>query len=164
MKRIIPSLLVTLLIVGLISLVGRGNAQGMATGQLGSVGEQAEITLIKKMEEDRVQAGVRKDVEAIAAATADEYLQIDFDGNVRDKAAAMQRIKSSAFQLQSNSLDDMVVRIFGNTAVVTARSTPKGTLNGKDFGQRLRYSRVYVKRDGRWRVVMFQMTHVAGDK
>jgi ketosteroid isomerase-like protein len=116
------------------------------------------------MEEDRVQAGVRKDVEAIAAATADEYLQIDFNGDIRDKSAAMRRIKSSAFQLQANSLDDMVVRIFGNTAVVTARSTPKGTLNGKDFSQPLRYSRVYVKRDGRWQVVMFQMTHVAGDK
>jgi len=163
MERIIPSLLVTLLLGGMISRAGIGNAQEKATGW-GSVGEQAEISLIKKMEEDRVQAGVRKDVEAIAAATADEYLQIDFDGNVRDKAAAMRRIKSSAFQLRSNSLDEMVVRIFGNTAVVTARSTPKGTLNGKDFGQPLRYSRVYVKRDGRWHVVMFQMTHVAEDK
>ena len=159
MTRMIPSLLVTLLLGGLTL----GNAQETATGRMGSLDEQAEITLIRKMEEDRVQAGVRKDVEAIAAATAEEYLQIDFDGNIRDKTSAMQRIKS-AFQLQSNSLDEMVIRIFGNTAVVTARSTPKGTLNGNDFGQPLRYSRVYMKRGGRWQVVMFQMTHVAGDK
>jgi ketosteroid isomerase-like protein len=164
MKPIIPSLLLTCLLGSLVLGVRTGSAQAGAGTPAPSIGAPAEIALIRKMEEDRVQAGVLKNVEAIAAATADEYLQIDFNGTIRDKSTAMQRIKSSAFQLQSNSLDDMVVRIFGDTAVVTARSTPKGTLNGRDFGQPLRYSRVYVKRDGRWQVVMFQMTHVAEDK
>jgi len=164
MKRIIRSLLVPCLFCSLVSGAAMGNAQEAAPRPPRSIGEPAEIKLIAKMEEDRVQDGVRKDVEAIAAATADEYLQIDFNGDIRDKSAAMQRIKSSAFQLQSNSLNDMVVRIFGNTAVVTARGTPKGTLNGKDFSQPVRYSRVYVKRNGRWQVVMFQMTHVAEGK
>ena len=101
---------------------------------LRSVDEDAEIAVIRKMEQDRVQAGVRKDVDAISAVTAEEYLQIDFDGIVRDKSAAMQRIRSSAFQLQSNSLDEMVVRIYGNTAVVTARSTPRGTSTARTSG------------------------------
>jgi uncharacterized protein (TIGR02246 family) len=127
-----------------------------------SLGPPDQIALLMKMEEARVQAGVRKDIEAVAAASADEYLQIDFNGDVRDKAAAMERIKApSAFQLKSNTLDDMVVRIYGDTAVVTARSTPTGTLDGRDFSQPVRYSRVYVKRDGRWQVVTFQMTRVA---
>lgn len=98
------------------------------------------------------------------SATAEDYVQIDFDGKVLDKSATLLRIKSSEIQLQSNSLDDMVVRIFGNTAVVTARATPMGTVSGKDFGGPVRYSRVYVKRDGRWKVVVFQMTRVAGDR
>ena len=164
MSRITRSPLVRCFFFTLVSGAAMSNAQEAAPRTPRSIGTPAEIKLIERMEEDRVQAGVRKDVEAIAAATAEEYLQIDFNGDIRDKAVAMQRIKSSAFQLQSNSLDDMVVRIFGNTAVVTARSTPKGTLNGADFSQPLRYSRVYVKRSGRWQVVMFQMTHLAGGK
>jgi ketosteroid isomerase-like protein len=112
------------------------------------------------MEEERVQAGVRKDVDAVAAATADDYIQIDLDGVVRDKSAAMQRIASSQIQLQSNLLDQMVVRVLGSTAIVTARSTPKGTIDGNEFPP-IRYSRVYVRRDGRWQVVMFQMTRIA---
>ena len=162
MKHMVWSRSVVVLASSLVAIIG--HAQEAAPRSPRSIGEAADIKLITKMEEDRVQAGVRKDVKEIAAATAGEYLQIDFNGDLRDKAAAMQRIKSSAFLLQSNTLDDMVVRIFGDTAVVTARSTPKGTLNGKDFGRPLRYSRVHVKRDGRWQVVMFQMTHVATEK
>ena len=123
-------------------------------------GTAAEIALIKKLEDERIQAGVRKDTDRIAAATADEYVQIDLDGNVFDKAAAMRRIRSSQIQLQSNTIDDMTVRIFGGTAVVTARSTAKGTIDGRDFPQ-VRYSRVYLKRDGQWKVVLFQMTRIA---
>ena len=74
---------------------------------------------------------------------------------------ALRRIKSSQIQLQSNTIDDVTVRIFGSTAVVTARSTPKGTIDGRDFPQ-VRYSRVYMKRDGQWKVVLFQMTLIAG--
>jgi hypothetical protein len=100
MKRIIRSLLVPCLFCSLVSGAAMGNAQEAAPRPPRSIGEPAEIKLIAKMEEDRVQAGVRKDVEAIAAATADEYLQIDFNGDIRDKSAAMQRIKSSAFLLE----------------------------------------------------------------
>lgn len=164
MKRILPPLVVSFLVGGGPLQGGLREAQAADPLRPGSADEQAQIIAIRKMEEDRVQAGVRKDIEAIAAATAEEYVQIDFAGNVRDKAATLRRIKSSEIQLQSNALDDMVIRIFDNTAVVTARSTPKGTLNGKDFSGPIRYSRVYVKRAGRWQVVMFQMTRITGDK
>ena len=134
-----------------------------STGLVRQANDQAEIARIRKMEDERIQAGVRKDTDLIAAATADEYVQIDLDGNVFDKSAAMQRIRSSQIQLQSNAIDEMTVRIFGNTAVVTARSTPKGTIDDRDFPQ-VRYSRVYLKRDGQWKVVLFQMSRIAAGR
>jgi hypothetical protein len=78
-----------------------------------------------------VQAGVRKDVDAIAAVTAYDYVMIDFEGKVRNKAATLERIKSNEIQLQSNSLDEVDVRIYGTTAIVTGRATPKGAIGGK---------------------------------
>ena len=57
------------------------------------------------------------------------------------------------------------MRIYGNTVVVTGRATPKGTVNGKDFGTPIRYSRAYVKKDrGGWQVVLFQQTRVAKEQ
>jgi hypothetical protein len=34
-------------------------------------------------------------------------------------------------------------------------------MEGKDISASVRYTRVYVKRDGRWQVVHFQQTRVA---
>jgi ketosteroid isomerase-like protein len=160
MGRIVRSLLFTLLAGAAALQSAESSAEKAISGEVGSVDEQAEVALIKRMEVDRVEAGVSKDVSAISAVTAEDYVQIDLDGNLRDKAAALRRIESADIQLQSNTLDQMVVRIFGDTAVVTARSTPRGTIDGKDFPP-VRYSRVYVKRGGRWQVVMFQMTRIA---
>ena len=77
-----------------------------------------------------------------------------------DKSAAMQRIRSSQIQLKSNTIDEMTVKIVGDTALVTARSTPIGTIDGRDFPP-IRYSRVYAKRNAEWKVVLFQMTRIA---
>ena len=153
--------LLSVLAPGIPSAKDAGCEQLVAAPRFDSVDVQAQIDLIRKMETERIQAGVRKDTEAIAAATADDYVQIDFDGKVWNKATAMARIRSSEIQLQSNTIDDVDVRIYGNTAVVTARSIPKGTINGKDFSRPMRYSRVYVNRNGRWQVVLFQLTRIA---
>ena len=160
MPKIAALTLLVILVGGHVGPVRAGETLELP----GSNDRAAEAALIRKMEDDRIQAGVRKDVDAIAAATADDYVQIDFDGTVRNKTEAMSRIRSSAIQLQANVVDDMLVRIYGDTAVVSGRATPKGTLNGRDYTAPMRYSRVYVKRDGRWQVVMFQLTRIAGDR
>lgn len=160
MGHIGRSLLFTFLVGAMASHAAATSAEKATTGGVNSSDREREVALITKMEEDRVLAGVRKDVAAISAVTGEDYVQIDLDGNVRDKAAALRRIESMEIQLRSNSVDQMVVRIFGDTALVTARSTPKGIIDGKDFPP-IRYSRVYVKRGGHWQVVMFQMTRIA---
>jgi len=125
-----------------------------------SAQEAATAEEIKKLEHDRVQAGVRKDIDYVAAATADEYVQIDWEGNVLDKTATLSRIKSNNIQLQSNTLDEVSVRVYGDTAVVTGLATRRGFMDGKDISTGVRYTRVYIKRDGRWQVVQFQQTRV----
>lgn len=161
MKHILSSLLLTMLVVGVVLGGKTGNGQKVTAEEAGMGGEQAEIALIKKMEDERIQAGVRKDVEAIAPFTAEEYVQIDFDGRVMDRDATFRRIRSSDIRLRSNSPDDLRVRIYGDVAVVTGRATPKGVVDGREFVDPVRYSRVYVKRDGRWQVVLFQQTRIA---
>lgn len=46
-----------------------------STGLARQANDQAEIARIRKTEDERIQAGVRKDTDLIAAATADEYVQ-----------------------------------------------------------------------------------------
>lgn len=120
-------------------------------------GDAATVALIRQLEEQRIDAGLRKDVAALEATTADDYLQIDMAGNVRDKATQMKRIASSEVKMVSNTLDDLVVRVYGETAVVTGRATAVGTIRGEPY-PRIRFTRVYVKQGATWKVVLFQQT------
>jgi ketosteroid isomerase-like protein len=126
-------------------------------GVLADSGDAATVALIRKLEQQRIDAGLRKDVAALDATTADDYLQIDMAGNVRDKATQMKRIASSEVNMESNTLDEMVVRVYGETAVVTGRATAVGTIRGEPY-PRIRFTRVYVKQSGAWKVVLFQQT------
>jgi hypothetical protein len=60
-----------------------------------SAADRSQIEVIKRLEHERLLARVRKDIQAISLATAGDYTQIDFDGNVLDKAATLRRIRSS---------------------------------------------------------------------
>jgi ketosteroid isomerase-like protein len=136
---------------------------GVALAQRSVAAEESEIVEIKRLESDRIAAGLRKDVKGFADAAADDFIQIDADGRMSDKETTLRRMQSSSAQLLSNPVDEMVVRVYADTAIVTARARPKGVLNGKEFSRVLRYTRVYVKRDGRWRIVLFQQTSIQDD-
>jgi ketosteroid isomerase-like protein len=126
---------------------------------LADSGDHATIALIRTLEQQRIEAGLRKDVAALETTTADDYLQIDMAGNVRDKATQMKRIASSEVRMESNTLDEMIVRVYGKTAVVTGRATAVGTIRGEPY-PRIRYTRVYVERDGAWQVVLYHQTRI----
>jgi ketosteroid isomerase-like protein len=121
--------------------------------------DAATIATILKLENERIAAGLRKDVAALEKTTADDYVQIDMNGNVRDKATQLKRIASSEVTMTANVLDQTVVRVYADTAVVTGRATATGTIRGEPYPP-IRYTRVYVKRDGQWKVVLFQQTRM----
>jgi len=67
-----------------------------------------------------------------------------------------ERIKYEARQIS-----DLRVRVYGNTAIVTGRAMQKGVENAKDYSGENRFTRVYVKKEGRWVSVALQVTLVA---
>jgi ketosteroid isomerase-like protein len=131
-------------------------AAAQSTG--GSTEEQ-----IEKLENDRAQAVVKGDVAALEKTTADDYTIIDRAGRIRDKQATMGAIKSGDIKLTSNKLSDLKVRVYGDTAVVTGRSDAEGSVNGTPSNGPVRFTRVYVKKDGQWQSVAFQQTPITSE-
>jgi ketosteroid isomerase-like protein len=148
-----------LLPVTAVMLAGIALAQNSTTRST----DAQVIQHIKNLELERIQAGARKDVATVDAATADDYVQIDWNGKVLNKADTLARIKSSSIQVQSNRLDEVNVRLYGDVALVAGLATRTGSMDGKDISAAIRYTRVYVKQGGRWQVVQFQQTRVASD-
>jgi len=64
--------------------------------------------------------------------------------------------KSGDLRLESGQSDDVKVRVYKSTAVMTGRFTAKGQFRGKNIDIRERYTAVWVKKDGHWRLVAEQ--------
>jgi len=115
---------------------------------------------IKNLEEARNQAVLHGDVAALDRMTAADYTFITLRGELRTKSDILQGFRSGSFHYESRQISDLKVRVYGNTAVVTGRSIQKGMENGKDYSGDYRFTRVYVKQNGRWLTVALQTTLV----
>ena len=60
---------------------------------------------------------------------------------------------SHALSYQSITTAEVLVRVYGNTAVETGRSTMVGQDRGKAVPRENRFTRVWVMTDGRWQLV-----------
>ena len=126
-----------------------------AQGAAASVEDQ-----IKKMETDRAAAVVKADVATLEGLTSDDYILINANGQLSDKAKTMSDIKNGVIKLSANDVSDMKVRVYGDTAVVTGKSTAKGTIGGRTLTGPVMFTRVYVKKNGKWQSVAFQQTPI----
>jgi len=77
---------------------------------------------------------------------------------VTTKQDTVSARKSGQLRYESINVSDMVVRLYGDTAVVTARADVKGHQLGEDFSGPYRYTRVWVRRSGHWQAVSYQAT------
>ena len=57
--------------------------------------------------------------------------------------------------------DEIKVRVYGDTALVTGRSIAKGKDQHGTMDEHRRWTRVLVRRDGRWQFVHFHGTPIA---
>ncbi|HXZ81025.1 MAG TPA: nuclear transport factor 2 family protein [Terriglobales bacterium] len=113
---------------------------------------------IKTLEEARNRAILKGDVAALDRMTSDDYTFITLRGELRTKAEILKGFSSGSFRYESREISDLNVRVYGDTAIVTGRSIQKGQENGKDYSGDYRFTRVYVKQNGRWLTVALQTT------
>ena len=72
----------------------------------------------------------------------------------------MNAIKTGNIKLTANEVSDLKVRVYGDTAVVTGKSSAKGTIGGRELKGPVMFTRVYVKKRGKWQSVAFQQTPI----
>lgn len=121
-------------------------------------GDQETIREIIEMERQTKEASLRRDADFPQRILADDYVAITPLGQVTTKKEALSARKSGQLRYDTIDVSDMVVRLYGDTAVVTARADVKGHQLGEDFSGPYRYTRVWVRRSGRWQTVSYQAT------
>jgi ketosteroid isomerase-like protein len=122
------------------------------------VGDQETIREIVDIEHQAREATLRRDADFPQRMLADDYVAISPLGQVTTKKEAISARRSGQLRYDNIDVSDMVVRLYGDTAIVTARADVKGHQLGEDFSGPYRYTRVWVRRAGRWQAVSYQAT------
>lgn len=118
-----------------------------------------EQTLMKM--EQEIATGIEKgDLSVYDKYTAANAVFTDPGGMFVSKAELMAQFKSGDLKIESTKIDDMKVHMFGNTAVVTYRTTDRGMYKGKDISGDYRWTDVFVKMAGKWKLVGGQGTPI----
>jgi ketosteroid isomerase-like protein len=120
----------------------------------------AEEELLK-LEEDFAEAIVANDLNAIGRLVADDWIIIDPDGGIVDRSRFFEVIKSGALTHEMMESEDLRVRVYGDSAVVTGVTCTKGKFMGEEFSTQERATDVFVKFEGRWRCVLTHLIRFA---
>ena len=103
------------------------------------------------------QAAVKaNDTSGMDKILADDFILVTGRGQVFTKRDLLEsaRNKSSIYEHQEDT--EQKVRVWGDTAVVTALLWLKGTADGKPFERKLWFSDTYVRTPSGWRYVFGQ--------
>ena len=115
---------------------------------------------ILKLEKGFTQAILKNDAEAIGRFLADDWIIIDPDGGIVDKVRFLGVVKSGALIHERMDSEEIRVRVYGDSAVVTALTATKGNFMGHDFTNEERATDVFVKINGRWQCVVSHLTRM----
>jgi ketosteroid isomerase-like protein len=125
---------------------------------------------IRELETQLSRAVVQGDRAFFERVLAADFTHTSHTGKFKTRAEWMAENKFASSEERKSGktsyivfdVDDLAVRTYGEMAVVTGRSTPKGrNSKGEPIRGQYRFLRVWVKRQGQWQVVAFQGTRIA---
>jgi len=115
---------------------------------------------IETLEMQWRQAQLNNDVGVMDRLLADDYIGISATGTIETKAEALALRRAGTLHITNLDLDDLKVRLYGDTAVVTSRAELAGTNGAADISGKYRYTRVYSRRFGQWKIVSFEASRI----
>ena len=122
-------------------------------------GPQASAVLAAM--ENLKQAIIESDVAELAQLWTEDYTFINPQGVLVTRAQRLANIASGNTNVAViDNEREITVRVYGDMAVVQNLSTLRGTFSGAPTDTDLRGTFVWVRRDGRWRLVTNQLTPV----
>jgi uncharacterized protein (TIGR02246 family) len=141
-----------ILVIAVLALrltsIAPGQEASAARDQSSSV-EQA----IRQLDNERIQAQIGADAVTLDRIYANDFIGVGPSGTVRTKAQVISDFTSGSLKFQSITTDEVQVRVYENAAVETGLSTMVGQDKGKAVPRDTRFTRVWIKQQGRWRLV-----------
>lgn len=132
---------------------------GGGAGTPGAPAGQEERS-VSEAETRRFEAMTKGDVAALDGLLAEELTYTHSTGQVETKRQFLDDVRSGRLKYEFIAPEDVLVRVYGTTAVATGRARIQVRTQGQEMGIQIRYTDVYVKRAGRWKLVAWQSTRL----
>lgn len=111
---------------------------------------------LAQVNEEYDGAIMRGDAAALERIFAAEFIYTNPECEVLNKQQQIAVLSGGDLKIEDAKSDDVRVRVYGETAVVTGHFTARATRNRKTMKIDERYTAVWVRRDGRWQLVAEQ--------
>src|SRR5215510_8856233 len=123
-----------------------------STGELRAIETEQHL---RQLNDEWVKAIVRGDGETLNRIMADDFLfTYPLEGD--DKAQFIADVTSGNLKVAHISRAQTSVRVFGNTAVLTARDSATWLYHGREISGQYKIIMVLAQRDGRWQLCAIQ--------
>ena len=108
------------------------------------------------LENRRIEAMIKGDVQTLEEILADDLIYTHTTARLDTKASFIDAVATGRTNYRSVEREDVKVRQFGDTAIVTGHA--KFHVGENKF--EARYIDVYAKRNGAWQMVAWQSTRI----
>jgi len=114
------------------------------------------VRTIEKLEGQWRQAELHADTAVMSSMLSDDYLGIYANGMLATKAETLAAFQDGRAHFTEIDTFDRKLRVFGTTVVVISKAKVAGTTDGENISGLYRYTRVYHRSSGVWKIVSFE--------
>ena len=128
---------------------------------VGNAPADADVTTLARLEADWNAAHVRGDAAALDQLFADDVVVLVPGMRVMTKADAVGMFTSGRMKFDRYETSETTFRVYDATAIVTGRLRRTRVVAGTTVDDDWRFTKVYLRRAGRWQVVSFHASNTA---
>jgi ketosteroid isomerase-like protein len=115
---------------------------------------ETDIQQLKRIQQQLAAAWVARDRDTIERLVAPDWIVTHVAGQRLTRSDVLRdTLESSGTSIESMTVDEVDVRLFCDTAVVTGRTHARGVQSGAAFDVALRFTDVFVRRSDEWKAV-----------
>lgn len=112
-------------------------------------------------EQNRLRATLQMDMPVLEQVLADDYFFSNSRGEMITKNEFLTMLRAGVVKYESLDLDEALIRVYGNAAIVTGRLRETGTFQDQAFDEQFRITQVYVRQtDQGWQSVAYHLTRM----
>jgi ketosteroid isomerase-like protein len=114
-----------------------------------------------KLEDQWNRAHLRGDANSLNQLWADELVVTVQQMPLMDKGQALQIVRSGRVKFKRYDTTDVKISVFGDAAIATGELHRRREKQGQDIEDNWRFTKVYVRRGGKWQVVAWHGSQAA---